>query len=161
MQVNKNWDGKKLDFRDSAGKFGRDGIPDTIDVERVQKEWDYNVEVGKAIFDDAERQAQRFFTKLGVTPTAEELAKERALLYNHSPGFWKYKVVNGKRVRDRFVEFHYYQEDSTTGKLVPKDYAKDPDFSEGQRKGAKDSQKYANDYWDHLKDKTWTTTPPC
>src|SRR3990172_12974014 len=66
MQINKRWAGKTIA-----------GIPGPIDFERVQKEWDYNVDVGIAIFDDAEARANRFFDRVardnpGFTPTAEE-----------------------------------------------------------------------------------------
>lgn len=155
MQVNKSWDGKAIDFLDSSGNFGRDGQPDTIGFEKVQKKWDYNVEVGKAIFDDAANRAQRYFGGQGVTPAAEQVAQESAFQYNHSPGFWKYKLVNGKKVRDRFVEFHYYEKDPTTGQLVKKDYAKDSDFTDAQRKGATDSQKYAERYRFNLDNTVW------
>src|SRR3990172_6217976 len=150
MQINKSWAGKTIA-----------GIHGPIDFERVQKEWDYNVDVGKAIFDEATRQANDFFRKLGVTPTAEQPAKESYFLYNHSPGFWKYKLVNGQKVRDRRVEFHYWEKDPITGQIVKKDYSKDPDFNKGQRKGATQSQKRAERHWDNLRDKVWETNPPC
>ncbi|MBI5378894.1 MAG: hypothetical protein HZA23_01920, partial [Nitrospirae bacterium] len=136
------------------------GKGDTIDFDRVKKEWKYNVEVGKAIFDDATTQANKFFTRLGVEPTPDQLAKESYFLYNHSPGFWLYDDDLG---RLRWVEYHYYEMDPTTGKLVKKDYAPDPDFDADEEKGARDAQRGADRYWDHLNDKTWTNpeTPPC
>ncbi len=127
MQVNDNNSGEIVTLPD--------GTQVTVDVQKLQNDFQYNVQIGSAIFNSDLVRAQKILQGLGVSnPSDSDLITQAYYIYNHGsnkpPGF---NYVNGV--------------------LQPIDYSNDSTVSQG----AKDAQNNALSVQSIFSNQSWTT----
>ncbi len=127
MQVNDNNSGEVVTLPD--------GTQVTVDVQKLQNDFQYNIQIGSAILNSDLLRAQKILQGMGVSnPSDSDLITQAYYIYNHGsnkpPGF---NYVNGV--------------------LEPVDYSNDSTVSQG----AKDAQNNALSVQRIFNNQSWTT----